>query len=54
MTNLEVASNRRRRLSYALLSLLIALIAAASPLTGWYSADVVDSRTQIEMIRGVA
>ncbi|MEO7109832.1 MAG: hypothetical protein ABI183_05300, partial [Polyangiaceae bacterium] len=45
---------RRNRLAYALLALLATMILAALPWSGWHSAWTVDSRTQIEMIKGIS
>ncbi len=44
----------KRRIALALLAILVVFIAAGAYRMAWNSADVVDSRTEIEMIRGVA
>ena len=45
---------RRSRIAYGLLAILVLGVLAMLPGAGWHSAWVVDSRTQIEMIRGVS
>jgi hypothetical protein len=45
---------RRDRLAFYMMAALLAAMTCVMPMAGWHSAEGVDSRTQIEMIKGVA